>query len=101
MGRAQLDVEANHDTGECWVQVAERHSHAVRRERPSEDTGHGGADPQLLTDFAGAVREGREPVSGLRAGYESAQIGIGTRPSIDCGQVVELPRLDATGAAAP
>jgi len=92
--KAQLDVEANHDTNECWVQVTQRHTHAVRRERPSEDTGHGGADPQLLADFAGAVRAGREPLSGLRAGYESAQIGIATRLSIDSGRFVDLPRLE-------
>ena len=93
--QAQLDVEANHDTGECWAQVTRRHSHDQRRERPSRDTGHGGADPLLLADFAVAVRTGREPVSGLRAGYESAQIGIATRLSIDSGKVVELPRLEA------
>jgi predicted dehydrogenase len=48
----------------------------------------------LLADFARAIREGREPVSGLRAGYESAQIGIATRLSIDSGQFIELPRFN-------
>lgn len=97
--KGQLDVEANHDTSECWVQVTERHTHNERRERPSGDTGHGGADPALLSDFARAVREGREPVSGLRAGYESAQIGIATRQSIDCGEFVSLRLLDDLLAA--
>ncbi|MBP8953860.1 MAG: Gfo/Idh/MocA family oxidoreductase [Armatimonadetes bacterium] len=92
--KAQLDIEANHDTGECWVQVRERHTQNERRERPSKDTGHGGSDPVLLADFARAIREGREPVSGLRAGYESAQIGIATRLSIDSGQFIELPRFN-------
>lgn len=94
---AQLDIEANHDTGECWVQVTRRHSHDQRRERPSKDTGHGGSDPVLLADFVAAVREGREPVSGLRAGYESAQIGIATRLSIDSGQSVTLPKFEEEG----
>ncbi len=93
--QAQLDVEANHDTGECWVQVTRRHTHETRREQPCGDTGHGGADPMLLADFAAAVRQGRQPLCDLRAGYESAQIGIAARLSIDSGQCVELPRLEA------
>ncbi|NPV45733.1 MAG: Gfo/Idh/MocA family oxidoreductase [Armatimonadetes bacterium] len=96
--KGQLDVEANHDTGECWVQVTERHTHNERRERPSRDTGHGGADPALLSDFARSVREGREPLSDLRAGYESAQIGIATRQSLDTGQFVTLKLLDDLAA---
>lgn len=92
--KAQLDVEANHDTGECWVQVTERHTHNERRERPTRDTGHGGADPALLSDFVHAIREGHQPLCDLRAGWESAQIGIATRLSIDSGQFVELPRYE-------
>lgn len=91
----QLDVEANHDTGEAWIEVTARYSRDQRRERPTGDTGHGGADPALIADFAGAVREGREPLSGLRAGFESAVIGIGTRQSIDGGEFVDLPLLDS------
>jgi predicted dehydrogenase len=92
--KAQLDIEANHDTGECWVQVTERHTHNERRERPTRDTGHGGADPALLVDFVQAIREQRQPLCDLRAGYESAQIGIATRQSIDTGQFVDLPRYE-------
>ncbi|MCC7492280.1 MAG: Gfo/Idh/MocA family oxidoreductase [Fimbriimonadaceae bacterium] len=92
---AQLDVEANHDTNECWLQVTARHTQQQRRERPSRDTGHGGADPALLADFAAAVREGRPPLCDLRAGYESAQIGIATRLSLDSGQFVELPPFES------
>lgn len=92
--KAQLDIEANHDTGECWVQVTERHTHNERRERPTRDTGHSGADPALLADFAKAIREQRQPLCDLRAGYESAQIGIATRQSIDTVQFVELPRYE-------
>lgn len=92
--KSQLDVEVNYDVGECWVQVTERHTRHERRERPSADAGHGGADPALLEDFARAVREGREPLSDLRAGYESAQIGIATRQSLDTREFVRLKLLD-------
>ncbi len=89
--RAQLDVEANHDTGEAWIEVTERYTRNQRRERPTRDTGHGGADPALMADFAQAVREGREPVADVRAGFESAAIGIAVRPAIDTRATVELP----------
>jgi len=93
--RGQLDIEANHDTGEAWIEVTERLTRARRREQPSEDTGHGSADEELLADFAGAVREGREPLQGLRSGFESAAIALGARQSLDQGgSAVELPRLD-------
>lgn len=92
--RAQMDVEANHDTGEAWIEITERYTRNQRRERPTRDTGHGGADPALIVDFANAVREGREPLSGLRAGYESAAIGIACRESIDTGAMVEIPDVD-------
>jgi predicted dehydrogenase len=92
--RAQLDVEANHDTGECWIEVLHRHTHQRRREQPTEDTGHGGADPALIVEFARAVREGRQPLADVRAGLESAAIGIAVRQSIDTGRVVDLPRYD-------
>ncbi|MGI5818385.1 MAG: Gfo/Idh/MocA family protein [Armatimonadota bacterium] len=92
--RAQMDVEANHDTGQAWIEITERYTRNQRRERPTRDTGHGGADPALIVDFAEAVREGREPISGLRAGYESAAIGIACRESIDSGQAVDIPDVD-------
>jgi predicted dehydrogenase len=91
--KAQLDIEANHDTGQAWVQVTERYTRNQRRERPTRDTGHGGADPALIADFAQAIREGREPLCGLRAGFESAVIGIGARHALDTKSVVELPML--------
>ena len=91
--KAQLEVEANHDTGEAWIEITERYTRNQRRERPTRDTGHGGADPALVADFAKAVREGREPLSGLRAGFESAVIGIAARESIDTGAFVELPMV--------
>jgi predicted dehydrogenase len=77
------------------VQVTERHTHNERRERPTSDSGHGGADPALLRDFARAIREGRQPVSDLRAGYESAQIGIATRQSIDSGSFATLRLMES------
>lgn len=89
--RAQLDIEANHDTGEAWIEVTERYTRNQRRERPTRDTGHGGADPALMADFARAVREGREPVADVRAGFESAAIGIAVRQAIDTRTTVELP----------
>ena len=89
--KAQLDIEANHDTGDCWVEVTERLTRNQRRERPTRDTGHGGADPALIADFAHAVREGREPLASLRAGFESASIGIACRQSLDTGAPVDLP----------
>jgi len=89
--KAQLEVEANHDTGEAWIQITERYTRNQRRERPTRDTGHGGADPALVADFARAAREGREPLSGLRAGFESAAIGIAARQSIDAGTFIEVP----------
>jgi predicted dehydrogenase len=92
---AQMDVEANHDTGQAWIEITERYTRNQRRERPTKTTGHGGADPALIVDFVEAIREGREPLSGLRAGYESAAIGIACRESIDSGQAVEIPDLDA------
>lgn len=93
----QLDVEANHDTGQAWVQVTERYSRDQHRRRPTRDTGHGNADGELLTDFARAVREGREPLSGLRAGFESAAIAVGSRQSIDTAGFISLPMLDELG----
>jgi len=92
--RAQLDIEANHDTHEAWIEVTERLTRTHRREQPSEDTGHGSADEELLADFACAVREGREPTQGLRSGFESAAIAIGARHSIDSGSAIDLPMLD-------
>lgn len=92
--KAQMDVEANHDTGQAWIEITERYTRNQRRERPTRDTGHGGADPALIVDFVHAIREGREPLSGLRAGYESAAIGIACRQSIDSGQAVEIPDVD-------
>jgi predicted dehydrogenase len=92
--KGQLDVEANHDTREAWIEVTERLTRTHRREQPSEDTGHGNADGELLADFADAVREGREPMQGLRSGFESAAIAVGARHSIDSGAPIELPVLD-------
>lgn len=82
--KAQLDVEANHDTGVAYIEVTKRFGNRdQRRERPSRDTGHGGADPALLADFARACREGRDPLCDAKAGYDSASIGIATRESLD------------------
>jgi len=92
--KGQLDIEANHDTHEAWIELTERLTRVHRREQPSEDTGHGSADEELLADFARAVREGREPMQGLRSGFESAAIGIGVRHSLDRAAAVELPVLD-------
>ncbi len=92
--KAQLDIEANHDTGEAWIEVTERYTRNQRRERPTRDTGHGNADTDLLIDYARAVREGRSPTSDLRAGFESAAIPIGARKSLDEGTFVDLPLLD-------
>lgn len=88
---AQLDVEANHDTGQAWIEITRRYGNRdQRRERPTRDTGHGNADPDLLADFARACREGREPLCDLRAGYESAAIGVATRQSLDTKSFVDL-----------
>ncbi len=92
--KAQLDIEANHDTGEAWLEITERFTRVHRREQPTEETGHGSADEALLVDFARAVREGRAPLQGLRSGFESAAIAIGARHSIDTGTFVDLPRLE-------
>ncbi|MGM0494663.1 MAG: Gfo/Idh/MocA family oxidoreductase, partial [Armatimonadota bacterium] len=92
--KAQMDVEANHDTGQAWIEITERYTRNQRRERPTKTTGHGGADPALIVDFVNAIREDREPVSGFRAGYESAAIGIACRESIDSGQAVDIPDVD-------
>ena len=92
--KAQMDVEANHDTGQAFIEITERYTRNQRIERPTRDTGHGGADRALIVDFVNAMREGREPVSGLRAGYESASIGIAARKSIDTGEAVEIPDVD-------
>ena len=94
-GEAQLDVEANHDTGVAYIEVTRRYGNRdQRRERPTRDTGHGGADPALLTDFAAACMEGREPLCNLQAGYESAMIGVATRVSLDEGRFVEIPPFE-------
>lgn len=95
--KGQLDVEANHDTGQAWVQITERYTRNQHTRRPTRDTGHGNADGDLLCDFAAAVREKREPLSGLRAGFESAAIAIAARRSMDSGVFVELPMLDELG----
>ena len=92
--KAQMDIEANHDTGECWVDITERYTRRQRRERPTRDTGHGGADPALITAFTQAVREKRQPLADIRAGFESAAIGVAVRQSIDTGAFVDLPMLD-------
>jgi len=92
--KAQLDIEANHDTGEAWIEVTERFTRVHRREQPAKDTGHGNADAELLADFARAVREGRAPLQGLRSGSESAAIAIGARQSIDTCSFVDLPLVD-------
>jgi len=93
--QAQLDVEANHDTGVAYIEVTRRYGNRdQRRERPTRDTGHGGADPALLADFAAACQEGREPLCNLQAGYESAAIGVATRVSLDEGRYVEIPRFE-------
>lgn len=92
---AQLDVEANHDTGVAHIEVTRRYGNRdQRRERPTRDTGHGGADPALLADFANACLEGREPLCNLQAGYESAAIGVATRVSIDEQRTVDIPPFD-------
>jgi predicted dehydrogenase len=95
--QAQLDIEANHDTREAWIEVTERFTRTHRREQPSDDTGHGNADEELLADFACAVREGRPPSQGLRSGFESAVIAIGARHSIDTGAFIDLPQVDDAG----
>lgn len=88
---AQLDVEANHDTGQAWIEITKRYGNRdSRRERPTRDTGHGNADPDLMADFARACREGREPLCDLRAGYESAAIGVAARKSIDTRSFIEI-----------
>jgi len=97
--KAQMQVEANHDTGEAWIEITERYTRNQRRERPTRDTGHGGADPALIVDFVNAIREGREPLSGLRAGYESAAIGIACRESIDTGAAIDIPDVDEVAGA--
>jgi predicted dehydrogenase len=94
--KAQLDIEANHDTGEAWLEITERFTRVHRREEPTEETGHGSADEDLLVDFARAVREGHAPLQGLRSGFESAAIAIGARHSIDTGAFVDLPRVEET-----
>lgn len=89
---AQLDVEANHDTGVAHIDITRRLGNRdQRRERPTRDTGHGGADPALMTDFANACMEGREPLCNLQAGYESAAIGVATRISLDEERYVCIP----------
>jgi predicted dehydrogenase len=92
--KGQMDIEANHDTGEAWIEITDRFTRTQRRERPTRDTGHGNADSDLLLDFAKAIREGREPLSGIAAGMSSAAIGIATRLSIDEARFVDLPRPD-------
>lgn len=92
---AMLDVEANHDTGVAYIEVTRRYGNRdQRRERPTRDTGHGGADPALLADFAAACMEGREPLCSLQAGYESAAIGVATRISLDEKRFVDIPRFE-------
>lgn len=88
---AQLDVEANHDTGQAWIEITKRYGNRdQRRERPTRDTGHGNADPDLLANFAAACLTGGEPLCNLQAGYESAAIGVATRQSIDSRCAVEI-----------
>ena len=88
---AQLDVEANHDTGQAWIEITRRFGNRdSRRERPTRDTGHGNADPDLMADFAHACAEGREPLCDLRAGYESAAIGVAARKSIDTKSFIAI-----------
>jgi len=96
--KGQLDVEANHDTGEAWIEVTERYTRRQYRERPTRDTGHTNADAALITDFVQAARAGREPLSGLRAGFESAAIAIGCRQSLDTRAFVDLPMLEGNPA---
>ena len=60
--KAQLDIEANHDTGEAWVEVTERYTRERKREQPSGDTGHGNADNDLLADSRPRLPRGREPL---------------------------------------
>ena len=92
---AQLDVEANHDTGVAYIEVTRRYGNRdQRRERPTRDTGHGGADPALLADFAEACMAGREPLCNLQAGYESAAIGVATRISLDEQRFVDILRFE-------
>lgn len=88
---AQLDIEANHDTGQAYVDITRRYGNRdQRRERPTRDTGHGGADPALLADFIKSCREGTEPLCDLKAGYDSAAIGVATRMSIDEKRFVDI-----------
>ncbi|HJN16663.1 MAG TPA: Gfo/Idh/MocA family oxidoreductase, partial [Armatimonadota bacterium] len=35
--KAQLDIDANHDTGESWIDVTARHTHETRREQPADN----------------------------------------------------------------
>lgn len=93
--KAQLDIVANHDTGEAWIEITERYSRKQHRERPSRDIGHGNADNDLIVDFVQACRSNSEPLSGLRAGFESAAIAVGSRQSLDEGAFVDLPRCIA------
>jgi predicted dehydrogenase len=91
--RGRMLVSADHDTGEARIEVAQRHTREARCEQPTDNTGHGSADEDLLADFAAAVREGRPPRQGLRQGFESAAIAIATRQSIDTRLPVDLPVL--------
>lgn len=91
--RAQMDIEANHDTGESWIEITERYTQKITREHPTRDISHGNADRDLILDFARAVQEGGQPLCDLAAGYYSAAIGIGTRLSIDGGVKVDIPPL--------
>lgn len=97
--KAQLDVEANHDTGLIYVEVTRRYGNRdQRRERPITNAGdHAGGDPLLLNDFVLACLEGYEPLCDLRAGYESAAIGVGTRQSIDSGNSVAIKPFETLG----
>lgn len=96
--KGQLDVEANHDTGEAWIEITERYTRRQYRERPTRDTGHTNADGALIADFARAAYEEREPLSGLRAGFESAAVAIGCRQSLDTRAFVDLPMLEGNPA---
>lgn len=83
---------AEGDMTDGRVRIWDRHKESCEeidlRERMN--SGHGGADDNILTDFFRCCRTGDKPRSSWTDGRASVALGLAVRESCDTGQPVEL-----------
>ncbi|MFA5291731.1 MAG: Gfo/Idh/MocA family oxidoreductase [Phycisphaerae bacterium] len=55
------------------------------------NSGHGGADDQILKDFFNCCHNNNKPKTGWLEGRLALEVGLAARESCDTGKVIELP----------